>query len=70
MERIYIKKNKFFELCKNLRNKFPNTNIKIFRDKNNTIILKFGKKLDYKKFKEVELLVKSFFPNLKVKILN
>jgi hypothetical protein len=67
MEKIYIKKSKILELSKILKEKYKNLNIKISINKKN-LILSTNKDLNYEKFKELELLIKRYFPDYKIKI--
>jgi hypothetical protein len=67
MEKIYIKKSKILELSKILKEKYKNLNIKISINKKN-FILSTNKDLNYEKFKELELLIKRYFPDYKIKI--
>jgi len=67
MEKIYIRKSKILELSKILKEKYKNLNIKISINRKN-LILSTNKDLNYEKFKELELLIKRYFPDYKIKI--
>jgi hypothetical protein len=67
MEKIYIRKSKILELSKILKEKYKNLNIKISINRKN-LILTTNKDLNYEKFKELELLIKRYFPDYKIKI--
>ncbi|MGC8981463.1 MAG: hypothetical protein ACP5JU_00740 [Minisyncoccia bacterium] len=67
MEKINIKKSKILELSKILNEKYKNLNMKISINRKN-FILNTDKNLKYEEFKEIELLVKRFFPDYRIKI--
>lgn len=72
MEKIHITKHKIFELAEDLKSKFPFLKIYFkINNKNKTIILKIvdKKNLSFEEIKTIEIIVKTYFEDYSLKIL-
>jgi hypothetical protein len=67
MKKIYIPKTKILELAKLLKERYKNSKMKISINKK-TFTLNIDRNLKYEEFKELELLIKRFFPDYDVRI--
>lgn len=65
LRKIKIPRNAILDLAREIKIRFPDSHLKIFKEKRG-IIIKSKTKLNFFENKEIELLVKQYFPNHRI----
>ncbi|MEK7674039.1 MAG: hypothetical protein AAB371_02495 [Patescibacteria group bacterium] len=67
LRKLKLSNNQLLDLARELKIRFPDSQLKIFKEKRQ-IILKSKIKLNYFEIKEMELLVKNYYPKHHISI--